>query len=363
MSWGAPQYSQALKDAIDASGALVVCAAGNNGQNIDISPFYPASFTSQNIITVAATDRNDNLASFSNYGMSSVDVAAPGVAIYSTFPGNRYAWSSGTSMATPYVSGLAAMIKAVRPDLSNTEVKQVIMNSVDRRASLSGSVASGGRINAQKALQSVTAAAKAPGVAASAPATTTGTPKFATANLFNASGITIPGLSSSNPFGTGSFAIPKLSTSKPFGSGNLAIPNLSGSNPFGTGSIGIPAALAGMNHAAGGIPAGSTEGSLDAGGINIAPVGTIAASSALRILAEKASAESDDDRAQGTVFSGTGITASGRGTAEVITEGMDTPQNAGSGGSSAYPGTTASYATTISPAAAIRNLTVAAAAA
>ncbi len=83
-SWGGGGYSQTLKNAIDASSSVVVCAAGNDGQNNDSTPFYPASYTSSNIISVAATDSNDNLAGFSNYGATSVDVAAPGVGIYST---------------------------------------------------------------------------------------------------------------------------------------------------------------------------------------------------------------------------------------------------------------------------------------
>ncbi len=85
-SWGGDGFSQTLEDAINASDAVVVCAAGNSGRDNDPAPFYPASYTSDNIISVAATDRNDNLASFSNYGAVSVDIAAPGVSIYSTLP-------------------------------------------------------------------------------------------------------------------------------------------------------------------------------------------------------------------------------------------------------------------------------------
>jgi len=89
-SWGGDGFSQALKDAIDASPAVVVCAAGNDGIDSDASPFYPASYTSANIISVAATDHNDALASFSNYGAATVDLAAPGVNIYSTVPQFNY---------------------------------------------------------------------------------------------------------------------------------------------------------------------------------------------------------------------------------------------------------------------------------
>ena len=85
-SWGGGGFSQALEDAINASSAVVVCAAGNDGLDTDTTPHYPSSYSSDNIISVAATDHNDTLASFSNYGASSVDLAAPGVNIYSTLP-------------------------------------------------------------------------------------------------------------------------------------------------------------------------------------------------------------------------------------------------------------------------------------
>ncbi|MDX1707267.1 MAG: S8 family peptidase, partial [Desulfobacterales bacterium] len=91
-SWGGGGYNQALKDAIDASGALVVCAAGNSSRNNDSIPHYPSSYTSTNIIAVAATNQNDQLAGFSNYGNVSVDVAAPGTNIYSAAPGRETIW-------------------------------------------------------------------------------------------------------------------------------------------------------------------------------------------------------------------------------------------------------------------------------
>jgi len=92
-SWGGGGFSQALKDAIDASSAVVVCAAGNDGTDNDSTPHYPSSYDSSNIIAVTATDQNDNLASFSNYGATSVDVAAPGTNIYSSKPGRQTVWS------------------------------------------------------------------------------------------------------------------------------------------------------------------------------------------------------------------------------------------------------------------------------
>lgn len=165
-SWGGSEYSQALKDVIDASSALVVCAAGNRGSgtNDDISPVYPACFTSKNIISVAATDASDALASFSDYGLNSVDVAAPGTHICSTLPGSQYGYMQGTSMAVPYVTGLAGLIKSVRPDLSALQIKYTILNNVDYISSLAGKILTGGRINALKALTNIIADSTAPSV-------------------------------------------------------------------------------------------------------------------------------------------------------------------------------------------------------
>jgi len=154
-SWGGTQYTQALKDAIDASPAVVVCAAGNSGQNSDQYPQYPAAMSSSNIISVAATDNKDKLASFSNYGTSSVDLAAPGVNIRSTYKNGQYQYLSGTSMATPYVSGVAGLLKAVNPSMTKNQIRDRILNTVDRLSSLSGKVATGGRLNAAAAVGSV----------------------------------------------------------------------------------------------------------------------------------------------------------------------------------------------------------------
>ncbi|HML04648.1 MAG TPA: S8 family serine peptidase, partial [Methanobacterium sp.] len=156
-SWGGPSYSKALEDAIKASNALVVCAAGNEftSEDIDASPNYPASYTASNIITVAAVDKYDNLCSFSNYGINSVDVAAPGASIYSTWPGARYFYMQGTSMATPYVSGLAGLIKSLHPELSALQVKYTILDNVDPVASLTGKILTGGVINAFNSLNNI----------------------------------------------------------------------------------------------------------------------------------------------------------------------------------------------------------------
>jgi subtilisin family serine protease len=154
-SWGGGGFSQALEDAIRASGQagmLFVVAAGNDGIDIDLEPDYPASYDLDSMISVAATDRNDALAYFSNIGVTNVDLAAPGVSILSTSPGNGYRLLQGTSMATPHVSGAAALIWARHPSASAAAVKSLLLASVDPLASVAGRVATSGRLNAASAM-------------------------------------------------------------------------------------------------------------------------------------------------------------------------------------------------------------------
>lgn len=133
---------------------LTVAAAGNSGESTTYSPHYPSNYSTKlpAFLSVAATTNVDQIASFSNYGKDEVQVAAPGVLIYSTIPGNQYAAWSGTSMATPHVAGLAALVWAQEPELSAEEVKQRIISSVDILPQLKGYVSSSGRINVQRAL-------------------------------------------------------------------------------------------------------------------------------------------------------------------------------------------------------------------
>ncbi|RIK35687.1 MAG: hypothetical protein DCC58_20215, partial [Chloroflexi bacterium] len=158
-SWGGPLPSQAIVDALALArqaGVLVVVAAGNDGSDADDLPTYPASYPFPNIITVAATDHNDQLATFSNYGQRSIDLAAPGKDIYSTWTGVAglpYKYLSGTSMATPLVSGVAALILSRQPDASPVAIRTLLMSSVDQTPGLAGRVASGGRLNAASALR------------------------------------------------------------------------------------------------------------------------------------------------------------------------------------------------------------------
>ena len=141
-------------------GTLFVFAAGNNGTNNDVTPLYPASCPSSNVISVAASDQSDLSASFSNYGASTVDVAAPGTNIYSTIPSgwtcggvaSIYCWLSGTSMAAPQVAGEAALLAAKYPTWTAAQIKARILSTVEPRGNWAGRVSSGGRVNAGLAL-------------------------------------------------------------------------------------------------------------------------------------------------------------------------------------------------------------------
>ncbi len=148
-SWGGGGFSQALFDAISAAndnGYLFIAAAGNSSVDTDFSPHYPSSYNLPNVISVAATDRNNNLSSFSNYGLNSVDLGAPGSDIYSTVP-TGYSTLSGTSMATPHVSGSAALLWEFDPSLTHLEVKDKIMNLAEPIDSLEGKTVTGSRLN------------------------------------------------------------------------------------------------------------------------------------------------------------------------------------------------------------------------
>ena len=156
-SWGGGGYSQALSDVINAAGqqgALFIAAAGNSSQNTDINPAYPASYNLANIISVASTTRTDSLSSFSNYGLTSVDLGAPGSDIYSTTPNNTYSTYSGTSMASPHVTGAAALLWSQNPTWTAQQVKNTLMQTGDSISALAGKTVSGKRLNVYNALVS-----------------------------------------------------------------------------------------------------------------------------------------------------------------------------------------------------------------
>jgi subtilisin family serine protease len=154
-SWGGGGYSQALADAIgraNASDILFVAAAGNSTTNTDTKPHYPSSYNLPNVISVAAIDRLGALASFSNYGASSVDLGAPGAGIWSTTAYNTYSSYSGTSMATPHVTGAAALYASTHPGATAAQIKSAILSSAISTPSLSGKTVTGGRLDANRAI-------------------------------------------------------------------------------------------------------------------------------------------------------------------------------------------------------------------
>jgi subtilisin family serine protease len=151
-SFGGPGFSRAEYDAIGAiPEVLFVTAAGNDGSDNDVNPQYPCNYDLPNVVCVAATGARDALAGFSNRGARSVDLAAPGTNVLSTWP-SGYAYSSGTSMATPHVAGAAALYLAHRPAATAAEARGALLAGVDPLASLSGATVTGGRLNAHATL-------------------------------------------------------------------------------------------------------------------------------------------------------------------------------------------------------------------
>jgi hypothetical protein len=155
LSMGADTLDVALYLAMANSNMLFVVSAGNDGYNTDRVPSYPASFDLDNVLAVANMKPDGKLHPTSNYGASTVDLAAPGTAILSTSQGGGYTYMTGTSMAAPIVSGVCAMVYASSDALSPRDVARVIRSTVAKSAALQGRVATGGCIDAQAALAKV----------------------------------------------------------------------------------------------------------------------------------------------------------------------------------------------------------------
>ncbi len=154
-SWSGAADSQILIDAIDDAqnaGQIFVAAAGNQSENTDVTPVYPSSFAINNIVSVAASDQNDHLASFSNYGVKTVSLAAPGVNILSTVPNGTYSEMSGTSQATPMVAGVLALVWAEHPTWTYEQVITQVLDTVTVVPALAGKTATGGVVNAAAAV-------------------------------------------------------------------------------------------------------------------------------------------------------------------------------------------------------------------
>ncbi len=157
-SWGGPGYSNTMYAAISNArgmGHILCAAAGNDGRSNEGSPHYPSSYNLDNIIAVAATTNNDTLASYSNYGVTSVDLGAPGSTVLSTYRTNdtSFAYMTGTSMATPHVTGVCALVMARYPAWTYTQVRSRVLTSGKSLPSLSGKCVTGRCVNARNAVQ------------------------------------------------------------------------------------------------------------------------------------------------------------------------------------------------------------------
>ena len=177
-SWGGSGYSSSLLAAINyayTSNVAFVAASGNASSNNDSTPTYPANYVVPSMMSIAATDDSDAWASFSNFGPTTVNISSPGVSIYSTYPGNNWAKLSGTSMATPFVSGVAALMIREKPTMNGYQVKNVLFSGTQQISSLSGRTAQQSRVNVYNALvaaqQSVVASSE-PDSSTRAPAST-----------------------------------------------------------------------------------------------------------------------------------------------------------------------------------------------
>jgi len=154
-SWAGGTFTSLLYEAIAEArdrGHVYVAAAGNAGTNIDINHSYPASYDVTNMIVVASSNRSDGHSTFSNYGVGTVDLSAPGEGILSTLPGNRYGVMSGTSMAAPHVTGTVALVWARNPSWTSAQVINKVLGTVDKKSALSTKVATGGRLNTAAAV-------------------------------------------------------------------------------------------------------------------------------------------------------------------------------------------------------------------
>jgi thermitase len=157
-SWGGGGFSQIMQDSITAArdqGILFVAAAGNDAADNDALASYPASYPVDNVLSVAASDNQDKIANFSNYGKSKVHVAAPGVRILSTTKGGKYAAFSGTSMATPHVAGIAALLMSADSTLRYSDLKERLIRTSTPVAGLKKKVVAKGRVNAWNALNNI----------------------------------------------------------------------------------------------------------------------------------------------------------------------------------------------------------------
>ncbi|HVG18057.1 MAG TPA: S8 family peptidase [Blastocatellia bacterium] len=219
-SWGGGGDSMALREAISAAGdagIVFVCAAGNDGEDGDWSGHFPSGYARDlsSCVSVAAIDSSDNLASFSNYGHGTVSVAAPGYQILSTLPGGGYGSLSGTSMASPHVAGIAALLLSKEPSLTPAEVKQRIIMTAEPIPALVSKAVSSGRVNAFDVLTGRVAPAPKPNIVSvvieKKSVTIDGLGFLSNSSIVEVNGSPLPGISYDNSYSLANGTITRLS--------------------------------------------------------------------------------------------------------------------------------------------------------
>jgi len=293
-SWGGGAFSQALLDEInraDANDMLFVAAAGNSGTPNDLFPQYPASYNTPNVVAVAATDNTDSLAFFSNFGPNTVHLGAPGVDVLSTTIGGTYAYFSGTSMATPHVSG-AALLVLSKCSLNTASLKTLLLNNVDPIPSLSGLTVTGGRLNVNKAIRACATPVNPDFALSATPASQTVTQGGSTSyNLsispsggftglvtFSASGLSTAATASFSPNPASSSSTMTVSTdaaTTPVGSFAVTITSVSGTLAHTTSVTLVVNAAPAPNFSLSATPASQTvvQGASTTYTVNITPLG------------------------------------------------------------------------------------------
>ncbi|MBI3825940.1 MAG: S8 family serine peptidase [Candidatus Rokubacteria bacterium] len=255
-SWGGGGFSQAMLDEItkaSANGMLFVAAAGNSSANNDVTAFYPADYAVANVVAVAATTNTDALASFSNYGPHTVHLGAPGQDVLSTIRSGSYAYFSGTSMATPHVSGAAALILSQCGSLDTASLKGAILGNVDPIAPLAGKTVTGGRLNVSRAVNACASPGPADFTLALSPATNTvaqgGRATYTvTVGAVNGFGGAVTLSASGLPSGaTASFVPPSVTGA---GTATLTVATTA-STPVGASTITVTGVSGSLSHSAG----------------------------------------------------------------------------------------------------------------